>query len=78
VPPHKSLEPGTLAVRLDMERRAELIEAAPEVYFVTDHYSNSTAVLVRLWKMDRESLRGLLRMTREYVMGTAKKKRARQ
>src|SRR4051794_26852442 len=67
VPPHKSLEPGTLAVRIDIERRAELIEAAPEVYFLTDHYLNSSAVLVRLGKIDRDALRGLLVMSREFV-----------
>ncbi len=74
-PPHKNLEPGTLAVMLDRERRAELIEAAPEVYFVTDHYLNSTAVLVRLGKIDREALLGLLVMSREYVMPAKKRGR---
>jgi hypothetical protein len=74
VPPHKSLEPGTLAVRIDLDRRAELIEAAPEVYFVTDHYLKSTAVLVRLGRIDREALHGLLVMSREFVVGTALKK----
>lgn len=48
VPPHKSIEPGTLAVRIGLEERADLMEEAPEVYYVTDHYLKSTAVLVRL------------------------------
>jgi hypothetical protein len=71
------MEPGTIAVRLDIERRGELIEGAPEVYYVTDHYLNSTAVLVRLGAIDREALRGLLLMSREFVVGTALKKGAK-
>jgi hypothetical protein len=74
IPPHKSIEPGTIAVRVDLEQRAELIEGAPEVYYVTDHYLNSSAVLVRLGRIDREALRGLLAMSREFVVGTALKK----
>jgi len=73
IPPHKSLEPGTLAVRIDIERRAELIEAAPEVYFVTDHYLKSTAMLVKLGAIDREALRGLLVMSRRFVLSEAPK-----
>ncbi len=32
VPIHKSAEPGSLMVRIDLEHRAELIAAAPDVY----------------------------------------------
>ena len=35
IPPHKSVEPGSLAVRIDPDRRAELIAAAPDVYYLT-------------------------------------------
>lgn len=75
VPPHKSLEPGILAIRIDLEQRAALIEEAPEVYFVTDHYRNSSAVLVRLEKIDRAALKDLLGMAHKFVMKAEPSKR---
>ena len=41
VPTHRSAEPGSLAVRVDFDDRAELLAAAPDVYYVTDHYLNT-------------------------------------
>jgi hypothetical protein len=70
VPPHTYLEPGTLAVRLDLDQRAALIEEAPEVYYVTNHYLKATAVLVRLEKIDRGALRDLLGASRKFVLTT--------
>ncbi len=37
---HSSAELNTLAVRIDFDQRARLIAAAPEVYYVKDHYVN--------------------------------------
>ena len=37
VPAHRSAEPGSLAVRVDFDDRTELLAAAPDVYYVTDH-----------------------------------------
>ena len=68
---HKSAEPDTLAVRIDFDRRAELIAAAPDVYYLTDHYVNYPAVLVRLSRIDPNALRDLLGMAWRFV--TAKK-----
>ena len=48
VPTHRSAERDSLAVRVDFNDRAELLAAAPDVYYVTDHYLNYNAVLVRL------------------------------
>ena len=45
---HSSAEPGSLMVRMAPEDRDELISAAPEVYYVTDHYVQGNGVLVRL------------------------------
>ena len=45
---HKSAEPESLVVRIDLEQRAGLLEEAPETYYITDHYRNYPAVLVRL------------------------------
>jgi hypothetical protein len=46
VPAHRSAEPGSLVVRVDFDDRAELLAADPDVYYVTDHYLNYTAVLI--------------------------------
>jgi hypothetical protein len=45
---HKSAEPDSLVVRADFEQRAELLNADPNVYYITDHYKGYPAVLVRL------------------------------
>ena len=57
---HKSAEPDSLVVRIDFDRRAELIAEAPGVYYVTDHYVNYPAVLVRLSCVHPDALRDLL------------------
>ena len=60
VPTHKSAESDSLAISIDFDRRAELLEAAPETYYIKDHYANHPVVLVRLSKIDRDALRDLL------------------
>src|SRR5258708_35072109 len=59
VPSHRSAEPGSLAVRVDFDNRAELLAAASDVYYVTDHYLNYNAVLVRLSHVTPVVLRDL-------------------
>jgi len=61
IPTHKSAEPGSVAISVDFDRRAELLEAAPEIYYVKPHYENYPVVLVRLNRVDEESLRDLLK-----------------
>jgi len=51
VPTHRSAEPGSLAVRVGFDDRAELLAAAPDVYYVTDHYLGYSAVLVHLCRL---------------------------
>jgi hypothetical protein len=68
---NKSAEPGSLVVRIDFDRRAELIAASPEVYYLTDHYLNYPSVLVRLSRIHPDALRDLLGMAWRFV--TAKK-----
>jgi len=46
VPAHRWAEPGSLVVRVGFDDRAELLAAAPDVYYVTDHYLDYSAVLV--------------------------------
>jgi hypothetical protein len=67
VPSHRSAEPGSLAVRVGFDDRAELLAAAPNVYYVTDHYLNYSAVLVRLSRVTPDVLRDLLGMAHKFV-----------
>src|SRR6201981_4035966 len=67
VPSHRSAEPGSLVVRIDFDNRAKLLAAAPDVYYVTDHYLNYNAVLVRLSRVTPDVLRGLLGMAHKFV-----------
>jgi len=67
VPTHRSAEPGSLAVRVGFDDRAELLAAAPDVYYVTDHYLNYTSVLVRLSHVTPDVLRDLLGMAHKFV-----------
>jgi len=69
VPANRSAEPGSLAVRVDFADRAELLAAVPDVYYVTDHYLNYNAVLVRLSLVTPEILRDLLGMAHKFVTG---------
>jgi hypothetical protein len=73
VPTHRSAEPGSLAVRVGFDDRAELLAAAPDVYYVTDHYLNYSAVLVRLSRVTPDVLRDLLGMAHKFV--TARRRR---
>jgi len=74
----KSVEPNTLAVRIDFDQRAGLLAADPSVYYVTDHYMNYPAVLVRLPRIDQDSLRDLLAMAWRFVGSPKKKTRRRR
>jgi hypothetical protein len=72
---HRSAEPNTLAVRVDFDQRAKLMAAKPGVYYVTDHYANHSAVLVRLGQIDRDSLRDLLGLAWRFVSSKTKARR---
>ena len=67
VPKNRSAEPNSLMVRVGFDVRAELLAAAPDVYYVTDHYLNYSAVLVRLSRVTPDVLRGLLGMAHKFV-----------
>jgi hypothetical protein len=73
VPVHRSAEPGSLAVRVDFDDRGKLLAADPDVYYVTDHYLNYTAVLLRLSRVTPDVLRELLGMAHKFV--TARRRR---
>jgi hypothetical protein len=67
VPVNRSAEPGSLMVRVDFDDRAELLAAAPDAYYVTDHYLNYSAVLVRLSRVTPDVLRDLLGIAHKFV-----------
>ena len=71
VPANRSAEPGSLAVRVDFDDRAELLAADPDVYYVTDHYIGYSAVLVRMSRVSPEVLRDLLGMAYKFVTRNA-------
>ena len=54
-------------VRVGFDDRAELLAAAPDVYYVTDHYLNYSAVLVRLSRITPDVLKDLLGMAHRFV-----------
>lgn len=68
VPTHHSAEPGSLMVRVGFDDRAELLAAAPDVYYVTAHYTGYSAVLVRLSRVTPDVLRDLLGMSHKFVI----------
>lgn len=67
IPANKSAEPDSLVVRVDIDDRAHLLEEAPDVYYITDHYAGYTAVLVRLSHINEDTLRDLLGMAHKFV-----------
>ena len=71
VPAHHSAEPGSLMVRVGFDDRAELLAAAPDVYYLTDHYLNYSAVLVRMSRVTPDVLRDLLGMAHKFVTADA-------
>jgi hypothetical protein len=78
VPTNKSAEPNSLALPMDPEDRAELIAAAPDIYYAPEHYISYPMVLVRLARVDRGVLRDLLGMAHRFVVSRPKHKRTRK
>ncbi len=77
---HRSAEPNTLAVRIDFDQRAALIAEDPQTYYLTDHYVDYPAVLVRLSRVTRDALRDLLHgaWRFESAKGPARRRRSRR
>jgi hypothetical protein len=60
IPVHDSAEPDSIAVRIPLADRAELLSAAPKTYYIKEHYVDYAAVLVRLPHIQPDALRALL------------------
>ena len=71
LPTHRSAEPNSLVIRVGFDDRAGLLAAAPDVYYVTDHYLGYSAVLVRLSRVPPDVLRDLLAMAHRFVIAHA-------
>ena len=65
-------------VRVDRAERAKLLEAEPDVYYVTEHYLKHPMVLVRLSRIDRKGLRAFLGMAWGSIDAKSKPARRRQ
>ena len=72
---HRSAEPNSLVVRMDIAQRDALIDEEPGTYYVTDHYVPYPCVLVRLSVVNPDALRDLVHTAYRFIEPTAKKKR---
>ena len=70
---HKSAEPGSLVVMMDVADRDALIEDDPGTYYLKEHYVGYPCVLVRLDRVHPDALRDLVLGAYRYV--TARKRR---
>lgn len=77
MPVKKLVEPGTLALRIDFDQRDALLEEAPDTYYLTDHYRNYPAVLVRLNRLGLSALSDLLRTSHRFVTTKPRGKQTR-
>jgi hypothetical protein len=50
----------TVALRIPMQERDLLLELEPETFFITDHYRNYPAILIRLERVRMDVLADLL------------------
>ena len=72
---HKSAEPDTLVVRMDIADRDALIHEDPETYYLKDHYVGYPCVLVRLTRVHPDALRGLVIGAHRYMIARSGKKK---
>ena len=64
---HKSAEPDTLVVMMDIADRDALIADDPDTYYLKDHYVGYPCVLVRLRRVGADALHGLLVGAHRYI-----------
>jgi len=57
----------TLVVRCDMVSRDMMLHAEPKPFFITDHYKNYPAILVRLNRVSEQRMRELLEDAYRFV-----------
>ncbi len=67
IPIHRSVEPRSLAVSVEIDKRAVLLASSPEIYYLTDHYKDHPIVLVRLSRIQPGELKNLLETAWQFV-----------
>ena len=72
---HKSAEPDTLVVMMDIADRDALIAEDPDSYYLKEHYVGYPCVLVRLRHVGADALRGLVIGAHRYVSQKKTKRR---
>lgn len=72
---HKSAEPDTLVVMMDIADRDALIADDPDVYYLKEHYVGYPCVLVRLARVNADALHGLVVAAHRHVLAKKAKKR---
>lgn len=75
---HKSAEPGSIVVRVSDEQRERLLAEHPHALYLPKHYASSSAVLARLSRLDRKSLRELLSAAWAFVTEKAVNRKPRR
>jgi DNA-binding XRE family transcriptional regulator len=63
----KSAEPGSLMVSIGLKRRKALLAQNADAFYLTDHYAPYPAILVRLSRIKRAALEGLLTESWEFM-----------
>ena len=74
---HKSAEPDTLVVRMDIAARDALIADDPETYYLKEHYVGYPCVLVRLSRVRADALKDLVTGAHRYVAAQRPVRKAR-
>jgi hypothetical protein len=67
----------SLVVPMSIEDRAELINADPETYFITDHYLKYPYILVKLARVHPDAMRDLLHGAWRKVRTETKRRKTR-
>ncbi len=67
-------EDDSIVIKLPIEERDMRIEAAPAIYFITEHYRAYPSVLVRLAKVSKAEMRAVI--DRAWMEAAPKKLRA--
>jgi hypothetical protein len=75
---HKSAEPNSLVVMMDLPERDALVEEAPDIYYLKEHYVGYPCVVVRLDRIGDDALRDLVTGAHRYVSAKTKRKRSRR
>ena len=74
---HKSAEPDTLVVRMDIAARDALIADDPEMYYLKEHYVGYPCVLVRLSHVRADALKDLITGAHRFVSSATRQTPAR-